>query len=100
MFTIQLNNRLKDLKASNEDFGGVRIITIGDLFQLKPVMDGYIFNDVESLSSYNNLAPNLWKRYFRMFELDEIMQQRESKEFADILNRFREGNMLAVICKN
>ena len=91
MFTIQLNNRLKDLKGSNEDFGCVSIITIGDLFQLKPVMDGYIFNDVESLSSYNILAPNLWKRYFRMFELDEIMRQRESKEFAEILNRFREG---------
>ena len=91
MFTIQLNNRLKDLKASNEDFGCVSIITIGDLFQLKPVMDGYIFNDVESLSSYNILAPNLWKRYFRMFELDEIMRQRESKEFAEVLNRFREG---------
>ena len=91
MFTIQLNNRLKDLKGSNEDFGCVSIITIGDLFQLKPVMDGYIFNDVECLSSYNILAPNLWKRYFRMFELDEIMRQRESKEFAEILNRFREG---------
>ncbi|CAB3979620.1 ATP-dependent DNA helicase PIF1 [Paramuricea clavata] len=91
MFTIQLNNRLNDLKGSKEDFGCVSIITIGDLFQLKPVMDGYIFNDVQSLSSYNTLAPNLWKRYFRMFELDEIMRQRESKEFAEILNRLREG---------
>ena len=27
-----------------------------------------------------------------MFELDEIMRQRESKEFAQILNRLREGN--------
>jgi hypothetical protein len=42
-------------------------------------------------SSYNILAPNLWERYFRMFELDEIMRQRESKEFAEILNRLREG---------
>ena len=33
MFTIQLNNRLKDLKGSKDD-GGVSIITIGDLFQL------------------------------------------------------------------
>ena len=33
MFTVQLNNRLKDLKGSKEDFGGVSIITIGDLFQ-------------------------------------------------------------------
>ena len=91
MFTVQLNNRLKDLKGSKDDFGGVSIITFGDLFQLKPVMDGYIFADVQCLISYNILTPNLWKRYFRMFELDEIMRQTESKEFAEILNRLREG---------
>ena len=34
MFTIQLNNHLKDLKGSKEDFGGVSIITLGDLFQV------------------------------------------------------------------
>ena len=54
-------------------------------------MDGYIFADVQCLSFYNILAPNLWKRYFRMFELDEIMRQREGKEFAEILNRLRKG---------
>ena len=49
MFTVQLiNNRLKDLKGSKEDFGGVSIIALGDLFQLKPVMDGYVFTDVQS----------------------------------------------------
>ena len=95
MFTVQLNNRLKDLKGSKEDVGGVSIITLGDLFQLKPVMDGYIFTDVQCLTSYNILAPNLWKRYFRMFELDEIMRQRESKEFAEILNRLREGKHIS-----
>ena len=77
MFTVQLNNRLKDLKGSKDDFGGVSIITFGDLFQRDLFIDGYIFVDVQCLSSYNTLAPNLWKRYFRMFELDEIMQQRE-----------------------
>ena len=42
MFTIQLNNHLKDLKGSKEDFSGVSIITLGDLLQVKPVMDGNI----------------------------------------------------------
>ena len=82
VFTVQLNNRLKDLKGSKEDFGGVSIITLGDLFQLTPVMDGYVFTDVQCLNSYNILAPNLWRKYFKMFELDEIMRQRESKMFA------------------
>ena len=92
VFTVQLNNRLKHLKGSKDDFGGVSIITLGDLFQLKPVMDSYVFTDVQCLNSYNILVPNLWRRYFKMFELDEIMRQRESKMFAEILNRLREGN--------
>ena len=34
MFNIQINNRLKDIKGTKQDFGGVSIIAIGDLFQL------------------------------------------------------------------
>ena len=67
MFTVQLNNRLK---GSKDDFGGVNIITLGDLFQLKPVIDGYVFTDVQCLNSYNIPPPNLWRKYFKMFELD------------------------------
>jgi hypothetical protein len=42
MFNVQINNRLKDIKGSKEDFGGLRMVVIGDLFQLEPVMDRYI----------------------------------------------------------
>ena len=90
MFAIQLNNRLKDIKGCTEDFGGVSIIAIGDLFQLEPVMDGYIFKDLKTLD-YAVLAPNLWHQHFRMFELNDIMRQRDSKVFAELLNRLREG---------
>ena len=38
MFVIQINNSLKDIKECKEDFGGVSIIAIGDLFQLEPVI--------------------------------------------------------------
>ena len=86
------NNRLNNLKGSKDDFGGVSIITLGDLSQLKLVMDGYVFTDIQCLNSYNILVPNLWRKYFKMFELDEIMRQRESKMFAEIINRLREGN--------
>ena len=85
MFTVQINNRLKDIKGSKEDFRVVSIIGIGDLFQLPPVFDSYIFNDIQN-SEYSILVPNLWKKHFKMFELDEIMRQRESKVFAEILN--------------
>ena len=56
MFTVQINNRLKGRVLL---FGGVSIIAIGDLFQLQPVMDGYIFKDVDN-SEDSILAQNLW----------------------------------------
>ena len=49
MFNVQIDNRLKDIKGSPLPFGGVSIIAIGDLFQLQPVMDDYIFNDLKTL---------------------------------------------------
>ena len=39
MFTVQIDNRLKDVKGSALPFGGVSIIAIGDLFQLQPVIE-------------------------------------------------------------
>ena len=90
MFNVQIDNRLKDIKGSKDDFGGVSIVAIGDLFQLEPVMDRYIFKNLDN-SEYAILAPNKWQDYFSMFELQEIMRQRESKVFAEILNRLREG---------
>ena len=38
-------------------------------------------------SEYSVLFPNLWQAHFKMFELDEIMRQKESKA----LHRLREG---------
>ena len=81
---------LKDIRGCTEDFGGVSIIAIGDLFQLEPVMDGCIFKDLKNID-YAILAPSLWPQHFRMFELNEIMPQRDSKLFAELLNRLREG---------
>ena len=90
MFNVQINNRLKDIKGSKEDFGDVSMVVFGDLFQLEPVMDRYIFKNLDN-SEYAVLAPNKWQDNFNMFELEEIMRQRESKVFAEILNRLREG---------
>ncbi|XP_078352155.1 uncharacterized protein LOC144636825 [Oculina patagonica] len=89
MFNIQINKRLQDIIGTDNDFGGVSIIAVGDLFQLQPVFDGYVFEDLEN--DYAPLAANLWQKHFQMFELHEIMRQRESREFAEILNRLREG---------
>jgi hypothetical protein len=44
-----------------------------------------------SKDGYATLATNLWQQYFQMFELTEVMRQRGDKDFAQILNRIREG---------
>ena len=91
MFNVQMNNRLKDIKGCSLPFGGVSIVAIGDLFQLQPVMDSYIFKDMDN-NGYGILTPNIWQELFKMFELKQIMRQRECRQFAEMLNRLREGN--------
>ena len=53
-------------------------------------MDGFIFKDLKNLD-YAVLAPSLWHQHFKLFELEEIMHQRDSKLFAELLNRLLEG---------
>lgn len=84
-----LNLRLQHIMGSKEPFGGLTVITVGDLFQLKPVFDEWIFEN--SRKDYNPIATNLWKQYFKMFELTQVTRQRKDKAFAEILNCVREG---------
>ena len=89
MFTIQLSNCLKDLKCSKDNFGGASIITLGDLFQLKFVMDCYVFSIVPCVNSYYILVSNLRSKYCKMLSCD--------KEIAKCLRRFSIDFLKAVI---
>jgi ATP-dependent exoDNAse (exonuclease V) alpha subunit len=46
-----INQRLMDVMQSQKRFGGISMIAVGDLFQLKPVMDSYIFTAQQWLLS-------------------------------------------------
>ena len=91
-----IDQRLQEVNNTNRSFGGASVVVFGDLFQLPPVMDGFIFNDLSQSCSqveqYSALAPNLWKSHFAMFELSTIMRQQDSRVFAELLNRVREGH--------
>ena len=90
MFSL-LDARLKKIKGSNQIFGGVSVIAIGDFFQLKPVFDGWIFQDLNK--GISALSPNLWKELFKVHELTQIMRQKDDIEFAELLNRLRLNNL-------
>ena len=56
-----LNLRLQQIMGNKEPFGGISLITVGDLFQLKPVFDKWIFEN--SQIGYDALASNIWAEY-------------------------------------
>jgi len=82
--------RLQEIKGNKLLFGGINIIAVGDLYQLKPVMGQFIFEDYTK--NYEPLATNLWTEHFKLYNLTEIMRQKDDKKFAQLLNRLRTGN--------
>jgi len=74
MFNLFLNLRLQQIMGTNEPFGGLSLVTVGDFFPLKPVFDRSIFEN--SQSGYNTFATNIWTEYFTLFELTEINETK------------------------
>ena len=87
-----INQRLQEIMGNILPFGGVSVLAFGDLFQLKPVMDRWIFSNANTSHTLDILATNLWLELFTIFELDQIMRQKDDIYFAQLLNRLREGN--------
>ena len=83
------NVRLQDIFGTKKPFGNKHVIAIGDFYQMKPVLDSYVFKN--SGKEYTALAPNVWCEHFKIFSLEEIMRQRDEKTFCQILNRLRKA---------
>ena len=87
------DQRLRQIFGTTEPFGNKHMIVFGDLHQLPPVGDSWIF--LNNAKGINALRPNVWRNYFLMFELNEIMRQKEDKPFAELLNRLRDSTFTA-----
>ena len=90
-----IDQRLQEVANTNQPFGGTSVVAFGDFYQLPPVMDRFVFDDFSLTNSkreeYHVLAPNRWSELFKMFELTQIMRQQDCIQFAELLNRMREG---------
>ena len=85
-----VNARLQQIMRTTKPFGGISVIVLGDFNQLRPVGDKYIF---QYNNSYNALVDNpLWS-LFELFELTEIMRQKDDKAFAISLSNLAKGMM-------
>ena len=89
-FFFMLDQRLRNIMGSEKVFGGLSVLFFGDLFQLPPVVDSYIFESPKhAASGYSNIVASLWDM-FEMFELTRVMRQ-SGVEWAGLLNRLRIG---------
>ena len=90
----QLDLRLKEVKQNpKKPFGGVSLFLFGDILQLRPVKASYIFEEPKSESfSLNHLINPLWK-LFDVVMLVTNHRQGEDREYAEMLNRIRVGDI-------
>ena len=58
---------LQEIAWNQLTFGGKHMVFIGDLHQLKPVFDGWIFQDLKE--DYGALAPDVFKENFVFLNL-------------------------------
>ena len=82
-----IDTRLQQLTGIRAPFGGLSVIAVGDFYQLKPVGDRLVFLDHKE--GAKALAPNSWKDHFKIYELVDIMRQKDDLKFAQLLNRLR-----------
>ena len=86
-----INLRLQEILGCTRPFGNVSILAVGDLYQLKPVKDAWLFSQKYKKGQLESMATNQWIGLFHLFELTEVMRQKEDQAFAHLLNRLREG---------
>ena len=90
---LQVHKHLQQLKGSKDDtsFGNVSILAVGDLYQLQPVAQPHVFEEVSDMYARLHRSGSLWTDEFFMVELVENMRQRGDQRFAELLCRVRKA---------
>ena len=86
-----VHRRLCKIFQNNKLFGGIGIILVGDMLQLRPVKARYIFEEPEDEQHqvlYHS-EDSLWNM-FDVVNLVHNHRQGEGSNWAEILNRFRD----------
>ena len=86
-----LDLRLREITQVDKIMGGLSVFLFGDLFQLEPTAQRYVFKEPvnkEHAVAYH--LRNLW-RQFTVVHLEENHRQGEDKTYGDLLNRLRVG---------
>lgn len=82
---------LRRARGDKDPFGGVKLIMVGDLFQLPPVIKEDFFREIYD-TSYFFSSKSLMASGMEMVSFEKIYRQKDEK-FISILNKVRDGQM-------
>lgn len=93
----KIDRILQVVSKNNRPFGGKQMIVLGDLFQLPPIAkkqeQAYLKNRYGGVFFFNSIAYRSGN--FRFMELSVNHRQEQDAQFFEMLNRIREGKVLA-----
>ena len=81
---IHICSTLKKIKQSSDDWGGISVLAVDDLYQLPPVQQCPIYKKPCVIQKPGDLVPLLW-HVFLTHDLDQVLRQKDS-DFATALN--------------
>ncbi len=82
-----IHGRLQQIKGLSDDkayFGNVSVLAVGDFYQLPPISP-----PTPICFPHKEILKDLWNPNFEIWELSQIMRQRDDLIFAQMLNRLR-----------
>jgi hypothetical protein len=82
---LRISQRLQQIKNSDLPFGDVSMLVVGDFNQLPPVGGDWAFQMPRNIAYLQLVTFELWQ-IFKIYELDEVMRQRNDYAFATALN--------------
>ena len=91
MMLSRVDTCLQQIMGLNGSFGGVLVITVGDLNQLPSVMDSPIYMMPRSHDMVGLIQCNpLWDKFY-LYQLTKIMRQQNDSQFTESLNNVAKG---------
>jgi len=93
----QISSQLVAIRASNTecDFGGLHVLFFGDFYQLTPIKGKPLYSASAEAADWDGTIQGrkLWKRVNKVFFLTQQHRQAGDKQFGELLQRIRHGNI-------
>jgi len=93
--TFEMMNKICQVaRNSQEPFGGIRVIAVGDLMQLPPIVEEeevyrYLINEYGGIYFFNSHVIQKAQSLVKFYELTKSERQKNDPEYEKILDRFR-----------